>query len=277
MPTSKVAWSMPFVGLLVALLIGATTAEASSNCSLATLNGTYGVLEQGTVVGQIPGLPPPPFPVALTANPTFDGAGNLSGTYSASFGGVPVRGTFRGTYTVNSNCTYSDEFTPSGGPVFHRAGTITGCGIFREVHYVSTDPWLVAFGAAKKTPPGGCSSASLKGTYARLGHGTITEQLPGFPPPPLPTAHSGVVAFDGKESLSGSDTISLSGIPGPLSDTFTGTYKVEPDCTTSAVFNTSGGLVLHEAGTITGAGIFREVSAIITDAGGVSTDTLNKH
>ncbi len=48
-------------------------------CSNATLKGAYGVLDQGTFVGQFPGFPPPPFPVAISGILTYDGAGHFSG------------------------------------------------------------------------------------------------------------------------------------------------------------------------------------------------------
>lgn len=60
-------------------------------------------------------------------------------------------GTATGTYTVNPDCSYSDEITPSGGgPVSHHAGAITGAGVFQEFHAIYKDNWVVALGTAKK-------------------------------------------------------------------------------------------------------------------------------
>lgn len=243
-------------------------------CSLATLKGTYGVLEQGTIVGQLPGFPPPPFPVVISAIPTYDGAGKFSGTFTASFGGAIVPGTFTGTYTVNPDCTYSDEFTPLPSLVVHHAGTITGEGVIRQIDYIYTDAGVVIFGTAKKTLPWGCSVASFRGTYAHFGQGTVTAQLTALPPPPLLWDHSGTVTFDGKGNFSGGGMESVNGTTVPL--TFTGTYTVNTDCTTSAVIHTSLGLVLHEAGTATGVWPSQEYHGIMTDAGWIFADGLKK-
>lgn len=253
----------------------ATSENDGGKCSLATLKGSYGALEQGTVVGQIPGFPPPPWPAVNSAIATYDGAGNVSGTNTASFGGVIVPGTFAGTYTVNRDCTYSTEFTALPlGVVLHETGTITGRGMFQEIHLMYTDPFLVATGTAKKIAPEGCSLATFKGKYALFGEGTITGQIPGFPPPPFPAAHIGIFAADGAGNFSGADTNSIAGMVVP--GTFTGTYTVGPDCTESATITTSLGLVVHETGTITGPNGHQEIHKIVTDAGWVFADTAKR-
>jgi hypothetical protein len=118
---------------------------------VATLKGTYVVLEQGWFLVPFPGVSlTPPFPVVLTANPTYDGAGDFSGTFSVNIGGQAVPGTFSGTYTVNSDCTYSDSFTTSVGTTGHHAGAIAGKGMFQEIQYIYTDPVLVVAGTAKR-------------------------------------------------------------------------------------------------------------------------------
>ena len=253
-----------------------TTANAwRMTCSLDTLKGTYGTLEEGTVLGQIPGFPPPPFSAAISGIKSFDGAGNFSGTFTASFNGVIVPGTITGTYTVSPDCTYSDEFTASPpGLVFHHAGTITGEGTFREVDFIYTDAGVLAFGTFRKAAPKPCSLATLKGTYALFGHGTVTGSIPGFPPPPLLFAHTGILNFDGKGGLSGESTEDFDSATMP--ETYTGTYIVNPDCSATATINTSLGLVIHEAGTITGEGNFEELHNIITNAGWVVADGAKK-
>lgn len=175
MVTRRIRWSLLVLALLLLVLIGVRTVEAKtpSDCSEANLNGTYGVLEQGTVVGQLPGFPPPPWRFANSVIAVYDGAGNFSGTFTASAAGGIGMGAFAGTYTVKPDCTYSDEFTPAPGIVLHHAGTITGSGVFREIHYVYSDAGTVISGMAKKTPEGGCSQASLTGTYCWDGRGQV--------------------------------------------------------------------------------------------------------
>ena len=45
---------------------------------------------------------------------TFDGAGNLSGSFTTNAGGTVITGTFSGTYSVNSNGTGSMSFEITG-------------------------------------------------------------------------------------------------------------------------------------------------------------------
>ena len=167
MLTRKLAWSLVLVGLLLFLPASifegrgqdgvprVTTDDASlGGCSLATIQGTYGIWEQGTFVGKIDGNPPG-IQVAIVGRVTYDGAGNLSGTWFGSFGGnvtptLPVTG----TYTVSPDCIYSDEFSPGGpGFVLHHSGPIVGGGsLFQEVHYIYTDAGTVMSGTAKRAP-----------------------------------------------------------------------------------------------------------------------------
>jgi hypothetical protein len=287
MVTRKLAWSLLLLELPFSLLIGVTTVNGSPrNCSQATLKGTYGDLEQGTVVMDV-GFGTPPFPVALSAIVTYDGEGNVSAKSTAAFNGVTITGGATGTYAVNPDCTYSDEMTPyPSGPVSHHAGIITGEGLSQQVDFVYTDPWLVAFGTLRKTQPWACSLRTLKGTYEWFGQGTDTSTtipIPGFPSPPFPLAHVGISTADGAGHFSGHDVEKVDGAATPT--TFTATYTVNPDCTVSFTitdivpipppigpFTTT----IHETGTITGWGDSQEVHVIMTDAGYVFVDTVKR-
>jgi hypothetical protein len=283
MVTKKLARSLLLLGLLFSLLTGVTTVSASSrNCSLTSFKGTYGDIEQGTVILDLgPPFPAPPFPVALSGIVTYDGKGSVSAKYTATFNGVTMPGTATGTYAVNPDCTYSDEITPyPSGPTSHHAGTITGEGISQQVDYVYTDPWLVAFGTLRKTPPWGCSLRSLKGTYEVFGQGedtSMTIPIPGFPSPPFPAGHVGIFTADGAGHFSGHDVEKVDVVAAPT--TFTATYTVNPDCTASFTITDSMGPVtrtIHETGTITGLGDSQEVHSIMTDPGWVFVDTAKK-
>lgn len=61
-----------------------------------------------------------------------------------------------------------------------------------------------------------------------------------------------------------------------LPSTFTGTYTVDPDCTYSEKLNLASGLVIHNTGTITGQGVFRETHYIWSVPGTVIFGTLKK-
>lgn len=147
MSARKLIWSFPLVVLLLAVTAGTGWANSSwaKECSQRTIKGTYVAFEQGQFVTAIPGLFPLG-PFVNTAKASFDGAGNFSGEYVAVIGDGTVRlGQFTGTYTVASDCTYSDDFTVTipGIPVpvpLHHKGFISGEGILQEVHYIYVDP-----------------------------------------------------------------------------------------------------------------------------------------
>lgn len=286
MVAKRLAWSLVLIALVLFLRASVvevrgqdpvpdvTTGDTSSSgCSVATLQGTYGFFEQGTYVGKIGPFPPGPFPVAIVGSVTYDGAGNLSGAYTGNFGGFIVSAPFTGTYTVNRDCTYSDEFAPGQGLLLHTAGSISGRGMFQEIHYIDTDTGIAVSGTSKKAPQDGCSLETLKGNYALFGQGT--RLLAGSTPTFVPVSRSGIATFDGAGNFSGELTASANGtiVPGV---TFTATYTVNSDCTTSAVITNSLGQTGHESGAISGNAAFREVHLIITDPGWFFSDAAKK-
>lgn len=80
-----------------------------------------------------------------------------------------------------------------------------------------------------------CSNRTLIGDYASQIEGTILG--PNLPLRGLAMAH-----FDGKGNITQVDHIVVNGIPPTLEwSPGTGTYTVNPDCTGSAVINSSSG------------------------------------
>jgi hypothetical protein len=85
---------------------------------------------------------------------TFDGAGNVSATYTdMSPGkpggyGTPIQGTGSGTYTVNSDCTGSVSFTSgtAAGITFNMVIISGGT----EVFGINTTPLVIATADFKK-------------------------------------------------------------------------------------------------------------------------------
>jgi len=176
-------------------------------------------------------------------------------------------GTATGTYTVNSDCTYTEQITDSYGSVGHHVGTISGVGVLQEVDYIYTDSWAVARGRLRRTWPVLCSLATLKGTYGIMEQGMVVSQFPGAP---FPGVASGTVTYNGAGKFSAKGITNFNGVAMPM--TATGTYVVNADCTYTDVSSPSGP-VFHHAGTITGAG---RLDYIYTDAWAVTIGTLNK-
>lgn len=245
-------------------------------CSLKTLHGRYGIFLQGTLFKSASGATlTPPVPFVVSGVFTYDGEGNVSGSYNENAGGqyIVVRQPIEGTYNVNPDCTYSA--TLPSGPVPDRAGTITGEGMNQEIHIVYTNPdaSVFAFGTLKKTPER-CSLGALKGDYALFGQGLIFVSAAAT----IPRATAGILTFDGAGTFSGEATGNTNGTS--TQGGFTGTYGVTPECEVNAEITvTSGpntGLVLDEYGSVTGEGGSKEIHDIFTTAHWVFTDTLKK-
>ena len=69
--------------------------DDDAGCTAATLNGPYGFVLTGTIVGF--------GPIAIVGVTTFDGAGNESSDQTTNVNGNAFPEHHTGTYTVNSN------------------------------------------------------------------------------------------------------------------------------------------------------------------------------
>ncbi len=255
------------LALLAIPLAAQTSPSFSRQCTLATLNGSFGFF------GEAPALliGDPTLRIAIVGTIHFDGQGNLSGesTGNVEGWGAGEVGQFNGTYTVNPDCTYSGQHTGDDGETLHFTGTITGSGMLQATRFVVTDPGWVALGTNKKIRPDGCSLSTLKGSYALFGAGTVTALNP-----PAQIAHVGTVTYDGAGRFVGSDTIMLNGTAVP--DTFSGTYTVTKGCMISVEVASTAVGVIHEVGWIVGDGKSTEVRLILTDPGFLAFDAARK-
>ncbi|MGB9074907.1 MAG: hypothetical protein WCC22_19890 [Terriglobales bacterium] len=264
---SKVFILTVVLALLAIPLAAQTSPSHTRHCSLATLKGSYGFF------GEAPALltGDPTLRIAIVGITHFDGHGNLSGESIGNVEGWGAGevGKFRGTYTVNPDCTYSGEHTGDDGETLHFTGTITGSGMLQGTRFVVTDPGWVALGTDKKIRPEGCSLSTLEGSYALFGGGTVTAL-----DPPAQIAHVGTVTYDGAGRFVGTDTIMLDGTTVP--DTFTGTYTVTKECMISMEVASTAVGVIHEVGWIVGDGKSTEVRLILTDPGFLAFDATRK-
>lgn len=128
------------VAMLLAGVASAVHAQGGTTCcSLSTLKGTYSVQGQRTIVAQLPGFPAPPFPFGEIAI-VIDGAGNISGNFTANVNGVVVPGTVAGTYTMNPDCTGTISVeTNSGIPVKESFVVLRNGGL----RLIDTDSYIV--------------------------------------------------------------------------------------------------------------------------------------
>src|SRR5713226_9045529 len=121
--------------------LASSVVRADGGCSLASLNGPYATEGQGTIVGQLPGLPAPPFPFGEVVLDHFNGAGSFFGNASVNLGGVALPVSFTGTYTVNSDCTGTVTVNTSLGLTLHNSMVVIGGG--QRFILTETDPFAV--------------------------------------------------------------------------------------------------------------------------------------
>jgi hypothetical protein len=129
-----------FVFAIFALaIVPSAQAKRATECSNATLDGTYAFYGAGTVV-------PAGTPFRSVALFTFDGQGNWFDTFTQNDNGTIIRGTHSGTYTVNPDCT-GTLFGDAGQPIFELVLVDGG----KEFYAVRVDPAnRVLTGIAKK-------------------------------------------------------------------------------------------------------------------------------
>ena len=147
---SKMMQMLSFSTVAMIFLTGTLTAEDHfiRQCSNRTLNGSYGLYADGTVVGV--------GPTAVIATFTYDGFGNLTGTGTSKTNGNVVHFTLTGTYTVDENCSVADTVLfPSGASATHEY-VIVDNG--KEFYFINSTPGTatsgnVSVGVGKKQFP----------------------------------------------------------------------------------------------------------------------------
>jgi hypothetical protein len=118
---------------------------------------------------------------------------------------------------------------------------------------------------AAKAADKGCSNASLQGTFSDKDTGFI---YPAANEAPVPFAGVNVETFDGIGNIKGTGFASAGGTGGP--QTYTGTYKVNPDCTgTYSVTINPGAIKTHAFFVIDDR--LNELQIVIKDPGTVIT------
>lgn len=131
---------------------------------------------------------------------------------------------------------------------------------------------LLVPGIVPRALAGGCSNATLQGSFGYTSTGTL---LPSYVPPPFagPFAEVGRQTFNGKGNTDATATVSSNGNPQAV--TATGTYVVNPDCTGSMTLYVSPfGATVHIDFVIDDDCI--EIRAIVTDSGLVESRVYKK-
>jgi hypothetical protein len=109
-------------------------ASAGDQCSLATMKGSYLYAQDGILLGKSTDKNQP---FAQAGREHFDGKGGMPGIYSGNFNGIIARGSYKGTYKMNSNCSGTVTFEDNQKNVSHYDIYATQNG--NEFVFVQTD------------------------------------------------------------------------------------------------------------------------------------------
>lgn len=112
-----------------------------------------------------------------------------------------------------------------------------------------------------------CTNERVRGAYGCFLGGTV---LTGFEA--MPYASTGRLVADGNGNFYGTETVSAGG--NAFQNSYTGTYKVNPDCTGSATFRASTGTVSNFDFVIVNGG--SEIEFIETDPGTVISGSARR-
>lgn len=125
-------------------VLGSAASVRAEQCSVATLNGSFGYTGTGTLVSESGAVP-----FASVGQITFDGQGNFTTIRTISQNGTVSQGVQGGgTYTVNPDCTgtltFIEGITPSQGTDI----VIDDNG--NEVRAIATNPGTVVTTIGRK-------------------------------------------------------------------------------------------------------------------------------
>jgi hypothetical protein len=236
------------LGALTAFAIAPFAVQARHNthtCTNESLAGEFGFTAHGTTVPALGLQAPLTGAFASSGSATFDGSGHFTLTATSSFNGV-IQGpaTVTGTYTVNSDCSYTSK--ASNGVTF-RAVIVKGG---HELLILQTTPGVVITGLAKKKgiednekyeeafheSHKTCSAPSFAGTYGFLADGFAGAPiLPNTPFGPLAGVGVITVRPDGTFMMMAQRSVGGMLDPAPLP--LTGAYTVSGNCTAELTFD----------------------------------------
>jgi hypothetical protein len=230
----------PALALALALFFGCL-----ASAQVTSPSGSYGIL-----ANQWPN--PNQSPSGLVGVLSFDGAGNVNGSYTLLTSNLQLRsGTWKGTYSGNPDGTNTVNLTYDIGATITLAMAVTdgGAGLQFLVtggNVVTPGEVITGTGRTQSAP-----GTTLAGSYSFLLHQwqNATSSSNGI---------FGVLNLDGAGNATGTVTVVGPDVgPAPLRGAFMGTYSTNPDGTGSLTLNLDFGITATLAIVVTdgGAGI----------------------
>lgn len=242
-----------FAGTFVFLAFAALA--QAQNCSLSSWTGTHFFLTSGTAPNSnATGV----VPYTQFGKLVSDGKGNITGSATESAAGVIVPLTLNGTYTVNADCsgTQNLTITPQGSSPYSSTSAFRVVYGGQEKIIATEDSGVVMTGVAYRAfaeSPAVCGNGTLNGSYGFLGSSPALGTM-------YPNSVAGGLTFDGMGGVAYNVTVNdsvdpITSLPG------SGAYSVASDCSGTG---TSIGRVNKAALAIVEGGL---VLLMDTDAG----------
>ena len=203
------------VGVLVVMTLALALSAQAAGFSDASLKGSYSFLTNLRTANAKESQ------FAMVGVMTFDGVGDVSGSYTSISLDTVQRGTLGGTYSVKSNGTGLIDLTSGLTALFAITLNSTAAGVAQGVQLLETDDTNneVISGTAvlQSTTAGKYTAASLKGNFA-LQYNPWTNDASL-----AEDGGVGIFSFNGKGNIKGSVTIMFGGgkFGGPVKATYT--------------------------------------------------------
>jgi hypothetical protein len=270
---------------LVAGLAMAPSALAVSGCTNSYLSGNYAMQFSGTaapaVATGIGGVAVPASmslafqqnaaagssggaSIAGAARLTLDGNGNITGYSSENMAGQWLQGNVTGTYTVNTDCTFSLALTDSSGNSENFGGVLVGSKA-RSAVVLQTDAGSGVSGTLKSVR-GFCQTSDLLGAFGLQYAGTSLTLN-------SPYSSVGVVSLDGQGNLTAAESRFSSGFTSQVQSI--GTMTINPDCSFAMVLSSvsATGGAMNFFGIVSGANE-NQLLIVESDAATAVTGTM---
>ena len=220
------------MGALVLSLGFVPGLQAKDGCTNQDFIGVFGFFGTGYVV-QSTGTPPVG-PFARVGTFVTDGNGNLSFNSTANFNGLIAPFDFLGTYTMDSDCTFTAVLhltNPFTLDVTFIGGLSEDGNQSRELF--TEPPGIVISANGRKQNLGACTNRDLSGFFQlELSGSTLVGTTR------LPFAGLGKIDADGAGSFVGKLRSNFGGLSSQ--ENISGTYATAPDCTFQMKYYTAG-------------------------------------
>ena len=215
---SRYSWP---VGLTVAAVIALSISAFAATFSDASVKGSYGFLTSLTTANASTNQ------FAMVGVMSFDGAGNVTGSYTSISHDAVLSGSLAGTYSVNSNGTGTITLTSGSTAQFTITlfGTAAGVSHNLELLQINDTSNEIISGTAvlQATTAQTYSLASLKGTMGfQYNPHTADSSL-------AEDGGTGLFTFDGKGHVTSSQSVVYDG--GLLTGSGSFNYSVNADGT----------------------------------------------